>query len=224
MSVNSALTLVKVTLDFDRAIKKLEVDWKSVKVAYGNLAHKQLIFAQRLKDLWIEAKRIDKQNHRSTHQNIVRVRLCEIIQSDDRSILSRWVTIGSNATALLPYASSLPSTRDALYATAQAAESNKPFVKWIESNQLGPNTSIRDVNALVRGPINKKPNRNKRREQELISVKLTFSGSYAEVAEQLVNILSLETLKDISSHQALQECFKSLIGKDRYQALSVKFL
>jgi hypothetical protein len=76
------------------------------------------------------------------------MKLHEIIQSDNKSILSKWVGIGSRAQELLPFANSLPSQRDSLYVLSTAIDKRKPIKRWIESGKLSSESTVREVMAL----------------------------------------------------------------------------
>jgi hypothetical protein len=222
MKIIPASRSVTVQIKFERQVSHLLNDWNSVQTAFESLSQKQLLFAQNLKELWDQAKVIDKNSRGDVHQNYIRKQLSEIIKSDNKSILSRWVTIGTNATALLPYANSLPSQRDALYVAAKAIEENKPIAKWISKGQITPDTTVREVMSLRGGNISIRK-RVKRTDQELVTVEIKFSGSYGDVAKTLGPLIDYPTVIHVKSHKALADSFKALLGKDDYEKIASKF-
>ena len=87
-------------------VSQLTKQWKELNSAYENFARKKIEFAQEIARIWSQAQELDKESDSEANQNHFREQLREIIQSDNKSILSKWVSIGSRAQELLPYANS----------------------------------------------------------------------------------------------------------------------
>ncbi len=220
-------TSVSVPTSFQTQVAKLHKDWESVQSAFENLAAKQIKFAERVKSLWDLAKSLDNEQSGDIHQNYVRQELQEIIRTDNASILSRWVKIGGQADKLLPLANALPPQRDALYETAKVVEDKQSLLtRWVESGQIGPESTVREVKALVSGKLKnqtKSKRGKKKQDHSLVHVQLGFNKNYGEVAKLLLQLIELDDVIQIKSHTAFAESVKELLGKDGYEKIAKKF-
>lgn len=220
-------TTAAVTTSFQTQVARLHKDWESVQSAYENLTEKQIRFAERIKSLWDQAKSLDKQQSGESHQNYIRQELQAIIQTDNASILSRWVKIGGQAPNLLPLACSLPAQRDALYEAAKAEEKKQGSLgKWIDKEQIGPESTVREVKALVSGkPKSATKARPAKRKQDSshVVVELRFKKNYGEVAQILRSVIESNDVVQIKSQTAFSESLKEILGKDGYDKIAKKF-
>jgi hypothetical protein len=201
------------------SVKALISDWKSLNDAYEDFAKRKLIFAQRIKQIWDKAKELDRKQKGEANQNHFREQLAEIIESDNKSILSRWVRIGDHAKALLPYATSLPSQRDAIYELSLALERKKPIQRWIESGKLSTESTVREVIALTRGK--KRTSASVRKERNTL-VTIEISGSSADAAKLLADIIFEKTVVSVRSNQAFNSAIKELLGKEQVSHVEEK--
>jgi hypothetical protein len=201
------------------SIKTLVNDWKSLNDAYEDFTRKKLLFAQRIKQIWDMAKELDRKQKGISNQNHFRKQLAEIIESDNQSILSRWVQIGDNAKALLPYATSLPSQRDAIYQLSLALKKKKPIQQWIDSGKLSTESTVREVIALTQG--RRRTSRSVRQERNTL-VTLEVSGSSEDAARLLSHIVFEKNVVSIKSNQAFNSALKELLGKGQISRVEAK--
>jgi hypothetical protein len=212
-----------IASSFESQVMRLHKDWKSLQSAFENLTSRQLQFAQLIKDLWVQAKNLDSNLVTDVHQSFVRDQLRIIVRSDSASILSRWVTIGTEAPKLLPHAASLPSQRDALYETAKAIRQREGIIlKWIEKGQISPESTVREVKALASGK-KKVTRKQSKTSQSLVSVELHLALSYGDSARLLLELVQDAAVVRVKSHTALKESFKEVLGKEKYAPLTTKF-
>jgi len=140
-----------VNAELKVGVSQLTKQWRELNGAYRNFTKKKLAFAQRVSKLWDRAKKMDETEGGVNNENYVRDGLKELIQSESRSVLSKWVSIGHNATALLPYAQSLPPQRDSLYALSVASQNKRPIQRWIAKGSLSSESTVRQVLTLTSG-------------------------------------------------------------------------
>ena len=167
-------------------VSQLTKQWKELNSAYENFARKKIEFAQEIARIWSQAQELDKESDSEANQNHFREQLREIIQSDNKSILSKWVGIGSRAQELLPYANSLPSQRDSLYALSTAIDKKKPIQRWIDSGKLSTESTVREVLALS---TPKKVKKTEAKRQRTVSVTINFSSNFQRAAELLAPLV-----------------------------------
>jgi hypothetical protein len=194
-------------------------DWKELNQAYQNFAVKKLRFAQQVARIWSEAKALDSEQSGEANQTHLREQLRQIIQSDDKSILSKWVGIGTHAQALLPYADSLPSQRDSLYALSTAINKKKPIQKWIESGKLSTESTVRDVFALT---TPKKKTQSVAQRQRTVSVTIEMTGDYEDAARVLAPLVFEKTVVSLRSDKAFKSAIKSELGQEAFEGVSDK--
>jgi hypothetical protein len=145
-----------VNAELKQGISELTKQWRELNSAYRDFTKKKLAFAQRVAKLWHRAKKLDETSFGENNENYLRDELRVLIQSDSKSSLSKWVSIGQNAAALLPYAKSLPPQRDSLYALSIATERKQPIHHWISKGSLTSESTVRDVLKLTSSMKSKK--------------------------------------------------------------------
>jgi hypothetical protein len=208
-----------VNAELKVGVTQLTKQWRELNSAYENFARKKIEFAQEIARIWGQAQELDRESDSDANQNHFREQLREIIQSDNKSILSKWVGIGSRAQELLPYANSLPPQRDSLYALSTAIDKKKPIQKWIESGKLSTESTVRDVVALS-SP--KRAKKTEARKQRGVSVTLEFSGNYQRAAELLSQVISDDDVVSVSSDKAFKSALAQELGKNAFTSVADK--
>ena len=208
-----------VNAELKNGVIQLTKQWRDLNTAYENFARKKIEFAQEIARIWAQAQELDKESDSEANQNHFREQLREIIQSDNKSILSKWVGIGSRAQELLPYANSLPTQRDSLYALSTAIDKKKPIQKWIDSGKLSTESTVREVIALS-SP--KRPKKTEAKRQRSVLVTLEFSGNYQRAAELLSQVISEDDVLSVSSDKAFKSALAQELGKDAFHELADK--
>jgi len=215
-------TPMVVSDSFIKQIDALSDEWRKVESRYASLCEQQLRFALIVRNLHDEAKKLDSGQREAGHYILLKQRVMEIVKSDSQQIMSRWRTISTYAESLLPHASSLPAQRDSLYQLAVSMKQDAPVDTWIEQGLLRPDMTVREVKALAMP----KPQRKKSTAQRdrTVNVQLSFDASYSEVAEILHEVVGVDCLVRLKSHDALREAFKAKLGKTRYKKVERKFV
>jgi hypothetical protein len=208
-----------VSTELKAGVIELTKRWQELNSAYENFARKKIEFAQEIKRIWEQAQSLDKDSGSETNKNHFRMKLHEIIQSDNKSILSKWVGIGSRAQELLPFANSLPSQRDSLYVLSTAIDKRKPIKRWIESGKLSSESTVREVMALSSPQKAKKNAANK---QRYITVTFELSGSFKTAAELLSQLVGEEAVISVSSDKAFKSSLAQELGKEEFEIISSK--
>jgi len=200
-------------------VSQLTKQWKELNSAYENFARKKIEFAQEIARIWSQAQELDRESDSEANQDHFREQLREIIQSDNKSILSKWVGIGSRAQELLPYANSLPPQRDSLYALSTAIDKKKPIQKWIESGKLSTESTVREVLALS---TPKKTKKTEAKRQRSVSVTIEFSGNYQRAAELLSQVISEDDVVSVSSDKAFKSALAQELGRNAFTSVADK--
>ena len=208
-----------VNAELRQDISELTKQWKALNTAYENFARKKIEFAKEIARLWEQAKALDTDAGSEANQNHFREQLREIIQSDNKTILSKWVGIGSRAEELLPYANSLPPQRDSLYAVSTAIDKKRPIQKWIDSGKLSPESTVREVVALSSTKRVKKQSASSQRN---VSVSFEFSCTYQHAAAILANLIATEDVVLVRSERAFRSALAEAVGKEVFSGLSHK--
>jgi hypothetical protein len=208
-----------VNAELKVGVTQLTKQWRELNSAYENFARKKIEFAQEIARIWGQAQELDRESDSDANQNHFREQLREIIQSDNKSILSKWVGIGSRAQELLPYANSLPPQRDSLYALSTAIDKKKPIQKWIESGKLSTESTVREVMALS---SSKRAKKTEARKQRGVSVTLEFSGNYQRAAELLSQVISDDDVVSVSSDKAFKSALAQELGKSAFTSIADK--
>jgi hypothetical protein len=208
-----------VNAELKVGVSQLTKQWKELNSAYENFARKKIEFAQDIARIWAQAQELDEDLDSDANQNHFREQLREIIQSDNKSILSKWVNIGNRAQELLPYANSIPPQRDSLYALSTAIDKKKPIRKWIDSGKLSTESTVREVIALS-SP--KKTKKTEAKKQRSVSVSIEFSGSYQRAAALLAQLVFEEEIASVSSDKAFRSALAEELGEDAFLSLADK--
>jgi len=201
-------------------VDRLTKQWRDLNRLYEDFARKKIEFAQTVATIWTKAQELDRKLNSDANQNHFRTQLREIIQSDNKSILSKWVGIGTHAAELLPYANSLPPQRDSLYALSNAIEKNKPIQRWIDSGKLSAESTVREVMALSSTKKNKK---NDAKKQRNVLITLEFSKNYKQVAEFLAALLVDKMVVSVAADKAFRAALAEELGKEEFQTHAGKF-
>jgi hypothetical protein len=150
-----------VNAELKVGVTQLTKQWRELNSAYRDFTKKKLAFAQKVAKLWDRAKHLDETSFGENNENYIRDELRVLIQSDSKSVLSKWVSIGQNASALLPYAKSLPPQRDSLYALSIATERKQPIQRWISKGSLTSESTVREVLKLTSSKKSKRVSSSK---------------------------------------------------------------
>jgi hypothetical protein len=208
-----------VNAELKQGISELTKQWKALNTAYEDFARRKIEFAQEIARIWEQAKALDKDLGSEANQNHFREQLREIIQSDNKTILSKWVGIGTRAQEMLPFANSLPAQRDSLYAVSTAIEKKKPIQKWIDSGKLSSESTVREVVALTAA---KRVKKNAASSQRHVSVSLQFSCTYQRAAELLSQLIAEEDVVVVKSERAFRSALAEAVGREAFSTLSEK--
>lgn len=211
--------VVAMTLDrtFARRVTSVAAEGLRLTEAYANLSARMLAFAVQFRELWLDAKRLDKADN-GQHQAYLRKMLAEAVQSNDPSVWSKWNTIGSQAKTLLRFKTALPPQRECLYALAIAANEEKPIKQWIDEKALTPESTVREVSALC------KSKRRRRRQKDYLATVTFAFQSYGETADILRSLLTSNADFKLRSHRAFGEALKSELDAKHYESVEERFL
>lgn len=204
---------------FSRGVERLSKEGKELVKAQQSLSERILKFAQDFEELWGKAKTLDGKES-GAHQRYLRDRLAEVVGTTNKSIWSRWSTIGSQAKALLPYSKELPAQRDSMYELALAKKEGKSIASWVKQELVTPQSTVREVSALRKATGQKK---SKRKRMDRISITLELDCSYEEAGLLLQEVVRSSSVLSIKSHQAFREAIKSKLGPDAYEEVKDRF-
>ena len=220
MAENSIVDLGVVDSKFAVKVDELEKDWTQVIETSVLLAEKQLLFAKRVKALWVEAEKIDaKKKTQEHHQSFIREKVQELIGSTNESIFSRWQKIGEFADALMPYVEKLPPSRDTLYQLTFAVEEKKPYKRWISENKITPETTHQRMQSLVKG-INHKA---KVSNQRYMKVSLFIDGDASDILELIRPILNSKMIKSFDADARLKKAINDDLSDTEKSAIKRKY-
>lgn len=219
--------LITIDSSFRLAVEGLVDEGKKIVEINAELTERTLKFAEGFKAIWDMAETLDKRQD-GDHFYYLREQMAEVINTQDKAIRSRWVKIGSQASKLLPMASSLPPYRDTLYELALASEEKKPVKKWVKDGQLNSETSFRDVKRLRRDPVKKPeieaavpPPRVRREFPALV----TFSFStFSEAALALGKVMSESDVEfKVSADKAFEHALQEALSDEvTFEAAKVR--
>jgi hypothetical protein len=219
MPTSTPSVIANLDKQFTKRVGTLAKEWQPLQDAYERLVEKKLQFASHLRELWEEAKSLDR-NDDGLHQSYLRDSIINLVGTDNKTILSKWITIGSQASSLLPHLQSLPPQRDSLYELAVATKEGKPVNRWVEQGKVTPESSVREVLMLRK---KKRPKVTKAQSERSIEVTLVFNSTYTEVAAALLEIIKSDETVAVRSHHALRESIKEAVGKNGFEAIASKF-
>jgi len=215
----SALKTVDSSLK--KAVVSLQRDWKSVTSAYENFAGKKIKFAQKVNEIWLQAQELDGSSD-GENINFFREQCQVMIQSTNKTILSKWITIGENADILLPHVKSLPSQRDSLYAISVEASrlKNKNVIEtWIKNGQITTDSTVREVDAL-RVTTKKKHTGTSAR---FVTVTLYIDSTYQDSFNLLKSVIQSDKVKKVQSEKSLKSVAINSLDEDAFNKISYKF-
>ena len=204
---------------FVKKVDELEKDWAQVIRTSVVLAKKQLLFAKRVKALWVEAEKIDaEKNTDEHHQSFIRDTVQALIGSTNESIFSRWQKIGEFADALMPYVEKLPPSRDTLYQLTFAVEEKKPYERWISENRITPETTHQSMMTLVRGVDQEA----KVSSQRYMKVALFIDGEASAILKLLRPVLNSKMTKSFDADARLKKAINDDISGTEKSAMKRK--
>ena len=206
---------------FEKDVNALAREGKKLVDSYSDLTERMLSFAQKFEQLWEQAKSLDGTD-RGQHHTYLRDALSDLVNTSNKSIQSRWVTIGYNAKALLPYKNVLPPYRDSLYELALAVESKEPVAEWVKKKQITTESSVRDLRSL-RSPRRKQkksktagkpPKSVSRSYPAAITLSFeTFEAAAATLAPLLIDSAEFR----VSAHQAFDAAIRAKLDSNDYE-------
>jgi hypothetical protein len=203
--------LPALSTSFTSEVRQLAADAKELSKSYADLTERMLKFAERIMKLWEKASSLDGNKDNGQHKAHFLKALEQVVNTDNHSIWSRWVTIGKHAKDLLPYKAALPPQRDSLYAVALANKEGKPLVRWIDDGKLTAESTMREVQILCRKKKHKGAQRSTPR--NVASITLHFN-SYDAAAKTLQDILASDSTITVTSHEAFRQALKALLGPE----------
>lgn len=212
----------QVAVSFASKVEKLVRRWEPIRKEYQKLAERHLQFAVMIKDLWLEAKDLDKGSGERKHADFMREKLRVLIDTDDESILTRWRTIGKFSDQLLPLASHLPSDRDHLYELALAVKQEKPLAEWVKSKEVHPAVQVRYIRDLKRGTERKKSKAADTR-RNVVKIRFVEGTTAKEVALLLESVMvSVKVEQLLSATPGFQASAKANL-REKFQTIAHKF-
>ena len=212
----------QVAVSFANKVEKLVLRWEPIRKEYQKLAERHLQFAVMIKDLWLEAKDLDKGSGERKHADFMREKLRVLIDTDDESILTRWRTIGKFSDQLLPHASHLPSDRDHLYELALAVKQDKPLAEWVKSKEVHPAVQVRYIRDLKRGTERKKSKASDTR-RNVVQIRFIEGTTAKEVALLLESVMVSVKVEQLrSATPGFQASAKANL-REKFQAIAHKF-
>lgn len=210
--------LSALSTSFTTEVRQLTADAKALSQSYADLTGRMLKFAERITKLWEKAAQLDSDTENGQHQAHFRKAFGQLLNTDNPSIWSRWVTIGKHAKDLLPYKSALPPQRDSLYAVALASKEGKPLEQWIGKGKITRETTMREVQSLCR----KKKRSAAADAQRYVTVTVMLDATYGEAAQLFRPLLDSPHVVKIKSHKSFHEAMKAALGPENYDALKAK--
>lgn len=212
----------QVAVSFASKVEKLVQRWEPIRKEYQKLAERHLQFAVMIKDLWLEAKALDKGSDEHKHTDFMREKLQILIDTQDETILSRWRIIGKFADKLLPHASQLPADRDHLYELANAAKQDKPIASWVKSKEIYPGVPVRNIRDLRRGTERKKSKAADTR-RNVVQIRFIEGTTAKEVALLLESVMVSVKVEQLrSATPGFQASAKANL-REKFQAIAHKF-
>jgi hypothetical protein len=216
-----AVILAPIDRDFDKEVSVLAKEGQRLAESYADLTERMLGFAQDFKRLWDKAEKLDGANT-GKHHNHLRQSLSELIKTSNKSIRSRWITIGSHAKKLMHYKDALPPYRDSLYEIALALEDEKPVTRWVNEKQITIDSSVREVRSLRagrrrkgRGSASNPSNKLRRSYPAMISISFETYTAAAEALSPL--LLTAKADFKITAHQAFDAALREYMSDDIYE-------
>lgn len=207
-----------MTAAFKTRVKGLTDDYRNMAASYAELAERMIHFAERFRSLWDQAHDLDGGDF-GQHNEYIKAEMGEAVGTTNPSIWSRWVKIGSQAKALLPYKDALPPQRDALYEISKAIEERQPIKQWVKQGQLTNETPFREVVAL-RTPKRRK--RKSRKKTYQVAVTLRFH-KYEDAADALAGVIQSDLDFTVNADNTFQNALKSVLEPAAYETAQTRF-
>jgi hypothetical protein len=201
MLKKSLPALPNLNTGFIKRVESLASEGSALAVSYADLSERMLKFAQKIQALSDQARDLDADDSGGRHRKHLRQVLMKTLGTQSEAVVSKWLTIGTQAQVLLPLKGSVPPQRESLYELAKAADANKPIERWISDEKLTVNSTVREVQQLT-----KAKKRAKKKEKEFTaSVTLsfkTYSDAYAAlkplfVSEPNFRIIAADAFWDV---------------------------
>lgn len=170
--------LPALSTSFTSEVRQLAAEAKELSQSYESLTERMLKFAERIMKLREKATQLDGDPENGQHQAHFRKAFRQLLNTDNDSIWSRWVTIGKHAKDLLPHKAALPPQRDSLYAVALATKEGKPLEQWIDKGKITRESTMREVQALCR----KKKRSAAADAQRYVTVTIALDTNYGKAA------------------------------------------
>jgi hypothetical protein len=215
--------LPRLNSRFEDSVEKLASEGEALSKAYADVTKRILDFAKRFHDLWIRSQELDKGEEDGVHRKYLRDRLAEAIGTDNKSIRSRWISIGQHAPELSQLKEALPPARDSLYEVALAIEAKKPVAKWVDEGSINPQSTVRELRALrqpkAKAKIKSRPKRSRNQNAEVT----LFFSTYDEAVTALIELIINNPSFELSSHKAFLEAIRSRIDANDYEKIAKRF-
>jgi hypothetical protein len=218
-----SVILASIDRDFAREVASLAREGQKLAEAYANLTERMLAFAQDFKQLWDRAKKLDGADNGKHHIHL-RQAVSDLIHTSNKSIRSRWITIGSHAKKLMHYKDVLPPYRDSIYEVALALEDEKPVTKWFNDKRITIESSVRDVRSLRVGRKRQRTgsttpsNKLRRSYQATISISFETYTAAAEVLSPL--LLSSKANFKITADRAFDAALHERLNDNEYEKVA----
>ena len=216
--LKQAEVLPALAVTFTTHVKTLASDAKDLSKSYADLTERMLKFAGRFNTLWDEAHALDGNKDHGQHKTHFLKVLGQVVNTDNRSIWSRWNTIGKQVKELLPYKADLPPQRDSLYELAKATKAGKSLERWIDDKKLTSESTMREVKSLT-GKKNRSAAANA---QRYVTVTVTLNTNYGEAAKMFLELLKAPEVLTFKSHKSFHEALEAELGPESYDTLKDK--
>lgn len=201
--------LPSIGRDFQKRVNEIATEGRDLSQSYSELTERMLAFAQRVSAIWDEARERDDRDG-GEHQQYLRSELTKAMSSNSPAVFSKWLTIGAQSKALLPYKKSIPPQRECLYELALASKEKKPIKKWIDNEALTSTSTVREVMSL------RKTKKRKSRPKEFLATVTLAFRSYEEAVTALSDVLGSNDEFKVKSHKAFSEALKSVFDEKSY--------
>lgn len=213
------VAVVKLDSRFEARVNSLANEGVQLSAAYVDVTKRILKFSQSLYELWEKAQELDSGSERGEHRRYLVDEISEAIGTDSKTIRSRWLMIGQQASTLNSFKAALPPARDNLYEVALAAKDNKPVQKWIEEGTLTPESSVRDIRKLRDQKRQTKKGRKKTATPKAFPASVTLCFQSYDDALKLLEplLLSNEAFKVVAD-KTFANILATLEGDDYVKA------
>jgi hypothetical protein len=211
---------------FTADVATLAKEGRQIAKAYISLTERLIVFAEQFAKLRDQAKALDKREG-GAHAQYLLSRVASAMKMASRQSWSKWITIGKQSQALLPYKENIPPTRDSLYELSVALKNGDNVGQWVADKRITIDSSVREVAALrtkknSRKTVALKPRRNVKKNYPT-QILLSFT-SYSSAATTLLPILnSSDDFKVTTADKAFKQALRSMVDDDTYDKLNQRF-